>query len=596
MSYKAPLQDMRFVMQELAGLDRIASLPGFGDAGSEVVDAVLDEADRFASDILAPLNRIGDTERARWQDGSVLTPAGFRDAYLKFAENGWNGIGCDPEFGGQGMPKLVTTAVYEMWKAANLSFSLCPMLTSGAIEALMLRGSDEQKQTYLHNMVSGKWTGTMNLTESQAGSDLAAVRTRAVPAGDGSYRLTGQKIFITYGEHDYTENIIHLVLARTPDAPEGVKGISLFVAPKFLVRADGSLGARNDIRCLSIEHKLGIHGSPTCVLSYGEQGGATAYLVGEENRGLEYMFIMMNAARFAVGLEGLAIAERAYQKAVQYARERIQGTDIAGGKDKVAIMRHPDVRRMLMRMRAQTEAMRAVAYVVASAQDAASRHPDAGERARNQTFVDLMIPIVKGWSTETGNEVASLGVQVHGGMGFIEETGAAQFFRDARITTIYEGTTAIQANDLIGRKIGRDGGRALAALVQEMRALDAELATSTGADAQRMRTLLARGVAALERAGRHVAEQYGKNIRAVAAGSVPLLQLMGVVCGGWQMARALLAAQRRLAMGGGDRGFLQAKIATARFYADHVLVGAEAMAETVIEGGDSVLAMDEAAF
>lgn len=596
MSYKAPLQDMRFVMQELAGLDRLASLPGFGDAGSEVVDAVLDEADRFASDILAPLNRIGDTERARWQDGSVITPAGFRDAYLKFAENGWNGIGCDPEFGGQGMPKLVTTAVYEMWKAANLSFSLCPMLTSGAIEALMLRGSDAQKQMYLHNMVSGKWTGTMNLTESQAGSDLAAVRTRAVPAGDGSYRLTGQKIFITYGEHDYTENIIHLVLARTPDAPEGVKGISLFVAPKFLVRADGSLGERNDIRCLSIEHKLGIHGSPTCVLSYGEQGGATAYLVGEENRGLEYMFIMMNAARFAVGLEGLAIAERAYQKAVQYARERIQGTDIAGGKDKVAIMRHPDVRRMLMRMKAQTEAMRAVAYVVASAQDAASRHPDAGERARNQAFVDLMIPIVKGWSTETGNEVASLGVQVHGGMGFIEETGAAQFFRDARITTIYEGTTAIQANDLIGRKIGRDGGRALATLVQEMRALDAELATSTGADAQRVRALLARGVAALERAGRHVAEQYGKNIRAVAAGSVPLLQLMGVVCGGWQMARALLAAQRRLATAGGDRAFLQAKIATARFYADHVLVGAEALAETVIEGGDGVLAMDEAAF
>ncbi|MCG3186082.1 MAG: 3-methylmercaptopropionyl-CoA dehydrogenase [Rhodocyclaceae bacterium] len=596
MSYRAPLQDMRFVMQELAGLDRLASLPGFGDTGGEVVDAVLDEADRFASDILAPLNRIGDTERARWQDGVVTTPPGFRDAYLRFAENGWNGIGCDPEYGGQGMPKLVTTAVYEMWKAANLSFSLCPMLTSGAIEALMLRGSDAQKQMYLHNMVSGKWTGTMNLTESQAGSDLAAVRTRAVPAGDGSYRLTGQKIFITYGEHDYTENIIHLVLARTPDAPEGVKGISLFVAPKFLVRADGSLGARNDIRCLSIEHKLGIHGSPTCVLSYGEQGGATAYLVGEENRGLEYMFIMMNAARFAVGLEGLAIAERAYQKAVQYARERIQGTDIAGGKDKVAIVRHPDVRRMLMRMKAQTEAMRAVAYVVASAQDAASRHPDAGERARNQAFVDLMIPIVKGWSTETGNEVASLGVQVHGGMGFIEETGTAQFFRDARITTIYEGTTAIQANDLIGRKIGRDGGRALAALVQEMRALDVDLATLTGADAQRMRALLARGVAALERGGRHVAEQYGKNIRAVAAGSVPLLQLMGVVCGGWQMARALLAAQRRLAADGGDRGFLHAKIATARFYADHVLVGAEALAETVIDGGDAVLAMDEAAF
>ena len=594
--YTAPIRDMKFVMQELAGLDRVAQLPGYEEADPDVVDAILEESAKFSGEVLAPLNWSGDQQGAVWDAGKVTMPDGFKEAYGQFVQNGWNGIGCDPQHGGQGMPKLVVAAVQEMWKSSNMAFSLCPLLTGGAIDALELRGTDEQKARYLHKMVSGEWTGTMNLTEPQAGSDLAAVRTRAVPQGDGSYRIFGQKIFITYGEHDMAENIIHLVLARTPDAPEGVKGISLFVVPKFMVNADGSPGERNDVHCVSIEHKLGIHASPTCVLAFGDHGGAVGHLVGEENRGLEYMFIMMNTARFAVGLEGVAIAERAYQTALNYARERVQGTDIGvRGGPKVTIIHHPDVRRMLMLMKTQTEAMRALAYVVAAAHDAAQRHPDDAERKRNQAFVDLMIPVVKGWSTESGIEIASLGIQVHGGMGYIEETGSAQHLRDARITTIYEGTTGIQANDLIGRKIAREGGATIKAVIGLMRGLDAELARQAGADFAAVRSSLARGVQALSDAAEFIVANFGKDVKGVSVGAVPFLKLLGIVAGGWQMARAALAAQARIA-GGDNDPFYAGKIASARFYADHVLAQAQGLAHAVIEGGAGALALAEEQF
>ncbi len=431
MSYQAPLKDMRFVLNELAGLDEVAKLPGYEDATPDTVDAILEEASKFASEVLDPINFSGDREGSKFTDGAVRTPKGFQHAYQQFCEGGWNALPFGAEWGGQGLPRLVSTPVQEMWKSSNMSFSLCPLLTQGAIEALLLRGSEPLKQAYLPKMVEGKWTGTMNLTEPQAGSDLALVRTRAERSGE-HYLISGQKIFITYGEHDLAENIVHLVLARTPDAPEGVKGISLFVVPKFL-----NDGKRNTARCASIEHKLGIHASPTAVMVYDK---AVGYLVGEENKGLSYMFIMMNAARFSVGLEGVAISERAFQRALAYAKERLQGKDLAEGAKTVPIIRHPDVRRMLMLMKSQTEAMRALAYVVAAAMDFAHKT----QSKAHQAFVDLMIPVVKGWCTETGIEVASLGVQVHGGMGFVEETGAAQYLRDARITTIYEGTTGIR--------------------------------------------------------------------------------------------------------------------------------------------------------
>jgi 3-(methylthio)propanoyl-CoA dehydrogenase len=467
-----------------------------------------------------------------------------------------------------------------------MSFSLCPMLTQGAIHAIELRGAPALQKTFLPKMASGEWTGTMNLTEPQAGSDLALLKTRAVREGD-HYRISGQKIFITFGEHDYTGNIVHLVLARTPDAPAGVKGISLFVVPKFLVNADGTLGERNGAACASIEHKLGIHASPTAVMVFDN---AVGYLVGEENRGLEYMFIMMNAARFAVGLEGVAIAERAYQRALAYARERLQGRDLAGG-GTVPIIRHPDVRRMLMLMKSQTEAMRALAYVVAAALDVAARHPDATIRQQNQAFVDLMIPVVKGWSTETGIEVASLGVQVHGGMGFIEETGAAQHLRDARITTIYEGTTGIQANDLVGRKIAREGGATAKGWLEHLQAFDAELAKSGRADVQAVRAGLQAGAAAVRETVEFIVASAAKDPQSAFAGAVPFLRLMGIVAGGWQMARAALAAER--ALGSGDKAFLEAKLATARFYADHVLVQAPALRDTVVKGAAAVMAVPE---
>ncbi|MBK8891022.1 MAG: acyl-CoA dehydrogenase [Dechloromonas sp.] len=583
--YAAPLKDIRFAMQDLAALDQIVALPGCQEATPDVVDAILEEAAKFAGGVLSPLNQVGDKEGARWKDTVVTTSPGFKQAYRQFVDNGWNALGCDPEFGGQGLPRLLSTAVSEMWKASNHAFSLCPMLTQGAIEALMIAGSDEQKAAYLPNLVSGEWAGTMNLTEPSAGSDLAAVRSRAEPVGDGTYRIFGQKIFITYGDHDMTDNIVHLVLARTPDAPEGVKGISLFVVPKFMLKADGKPGERNDVFCVSLEHKLGIHASPTAVLAFGDHGGAIGTLVGEENRGLEYMFIMMNAARFNVGLEGLGDAERAYQRAVVYARDRVQGTEVGvRGGPKVPIIRHPDVRRMLMSMRARIEAMRALAYVTAAALDNAHQNPEAAARTQAQAFAELMIPIVKGWSTESAIDIASLGVQVHGGMGYIEETGAAQHLRDARITTIYEGTTAIQANDLIGRKIAREQGATINAVIGEMRTATAGL----DGDLAVIGTRQLAAVDALERAVLWIVANFGSDPKAVHAGAVPFLHLFGIVAGGWQMGRAAVIARARIAAGDGDP-FWPAKLATTRFFADHFLTQAAGLAESVVAGATGAL-------
>jgi len=594
--YTAPLRDMQFVLNELAGLAEVARLPGNEGLSADLVGQILEENAKFAAEVLAPLNSPGDREGSVFRDGEVRTPKGFKEAYRHFVEGGWNALQFPHEFGGQGLPKLVAAPVMEMWKSANLSFSLCPLLTGGAIEALLLVGTPAQQQAYLPKMVEGTWTGTMNLTEPQAGSDLALVKTRAVPEGD-HYRIFGQKIFITYGEHDLAENIIHLVLARTPDAPQGVKGISLFIVPKFLVNPDGSPGKRNDVRCVSIEHKLGIHASPTAVLAYGDKDGAIGHLVGEENRGLEYMFIMMNAARFAVGMEGVALCERAYQKAAAYAKERVQSRELGGsGSKPVPIIHHPDVRRMLMSMRAYAEATRALAYVVAAALDKAHAHPDKEERARNQRLVDFLIPVVKGWSTETAIEVASTGIQVHGGMGFIEETGAAQYLRDARITTIYEGTTGIQANDLVGRKIARESGLTAGEVLKAIQALDAELAKAPGDDFKAIRSRLAAGAAAMSECVEWIVGRYGEDVKAVHAGAVPFLELAGIVCGGWQMARAALAAQANLGKGPGDAAFLRAKVATARFFADHILSQAAGLRDAVVQGAPGVLALAEDQF
>ena len=595
-TYTAPIKDMQFVLHELAGLDEVARLPGHEDATTDLVDSVLDGAATFAAEVWGPLNASGDAEGLKWNDGQVTTPKGFVAAYRQFAESGWNGLRFPAEFGGQGLPKLVDTAVMEMWNASNMAFSMAPLLTQGAIEALLLRGSDAQQQQYLHKMVSGEWTGTMNLTEPNAGSDLGLLRAKAIPEGD-HYRIHGQKIFISFGEHDLTDNIVHLVLARTPSAPEGVKGISLFVVPKFMVNDDGSLGERNDVRCVSIEHKLGIHASPTAVLAFGDGPGAIGHLVGKENRGLETMFIMMNEARFGVGVQGLAVADRAYQQALAWAKDRVQGKEATDPKaPSVPIIRHPDVRRMLMSMKSRVEAMRALAYVVAAMIDTSHRHADAGERAQAQAGVDLLIPILKGWCTETGIEVASTGIQVHGGMGFIEETGAAQHLRDARITAIYEGTTGIQANDLVGRKLLREGGRSMRALIAEIGALADELARAGGADMPAIGARLHDGAQAMTDAVDWILATGAKDINAVLAGAVPFLHLCGVVCGGWQMARAASIAQRKLDAGDGDSAFYKAKVATARFYADQDLSRARGLADATIHAAASTMALAEADF
>ena len=595
-SYTAPLRDMQFVLNELAGLASVARLPGFTDATPDLVDTVLDAAGKFATDVSAPLNASGDQEGAKFKDGVVTTPKGFKEAYTRFVADGWNALAIPAEHGGQGLPQLVSTPVQEMWQAANMSFALCSLLTQGAVEALILCGTPELKKRFLPKMISGDWTGTMNLSESQAGSDLAAVRCRALREGD-HYKLSGQKIFITYGEHNWTENIIHLVLARTPDAPAGVKGISMFLVPKFLVNSDGSIGKRNDVQCVSIEHKLGIHACPTAVLSYGEKDGAIGYLIGEENRGLEYMFIMMNLARFDVGVQGLGIADRAWQQACAYAKERVQSADISERRGQpVTIIHHPDVRRMLMSMKARVEAMRAVAYVTAAVLDRAMRHSDEQQRAQAQALVDLMIPVVKGWCTENAIDITSLCIQVHGGMGYIEETGVAQYFRDARISTIYEGTTGIQAKDLIGRKIARDKGVTARALIGMMRATQEELANAKDEMLQAIHTRLKAGIDALEEAVDWLVDHYTSDVKAAAAGSVPFLMLVGVVSGGWQMARAALIAQKKLDSSSGDAVFYQAKLGTARFYADHELTRALALKESIVSGAEGTLALSEDQF
>jgi alkylation response protein AidB-like acyl-CoA dehydrogenase len=586
--YAAPLGEIRFAL-ELAGLDSVAALPGPTEASGDLVDAVLEEAGKLAAEVLAPLNQPGDREGARLENGVVYTPKGFKPAYRAFVDGGWNGVPFDPDHGGQGLPLVLNAAISEMWSAANLSFALCPLLTAGAAEAIAEHGSDEQKARYLPKMVSGEWTGTMNLTEPQAGSDLSLLKTRAVREGD-HYRITGQKIFISYGDHDLADNIIHLVLARTPDAPAGTRGISLFIVPKILVNADGSLDSRNDLRCVSLEHKLGIHASPTAVMAYGDNGGAVGFLVGEENRGLHYMFTMMNRARLAVGLEGVAIAERAYQQAHAFAQTRIQGRDIAGnGAQPVAIIRHPDVARMLLAMRSRTEAMRALNYRAAALLDLARRHPEPAERERAQALADLLVPVCKAWSTDLGVEIASLGVQVHGGMGFVEETGAAQHYRDARILPIYEGSNGIQAIDLFGRKLSRDGGETARRLIVAMRAT----AEGLGGALVPLKQPLEDGIEVLEQATEWMVATSANDVRRAAAGAVEYLNLLGTVAGGWLLARGALAAAAALEQGKGVPQFWRARITSARFYADTVLVKAPAYLAPITRAGDSVLAFSE---
>ena len=590
--YRAPLRELRFVIEELLGAAQLASCPGLAEYSDELAVAVLEEAARFAQSVLDPLNKPGDTAGARWTPDGVVTAPGFRDAYQQFAAGGWPQLGAPPEYGGQLAPQVLATAVQEFWAAANLAFKLCPMLTHGAVHALELSGSPAQKQLFLPKMISGEWTGTMDLTEPQAGSDLAQVRTRAVPDGK-RYRVFGQKIFITWGDHDMTSNTIHMVLARIEGAPPGVKGISLFIVPKWLVNEDGSLGARNEVRCVSIEHKLGIHASPTCVLAFGDQNGAEGYLIGEANRGLEYMFIMMNAARLSVGLEGYAMGERAFQHAVEWARTRIQGKPpVPQPSGPAAIINHPDVKRMLLTMKSTTEAARALALYAAFQLDLATYSGDEGQRAAAQSRTDLLIPIVKGWCTEMGNEMAAIGVQVHGGMGFIEETGAAQYVRDARITTIYEGTTGIQANDLLGRKLGRDRGAAMSSLLADM---SRELESLPGDDpvVGATRKAALESVGLLKGATGALLEMMGspRPDRAMAV-AVPYLKLCGYVVGGWLMARAAAIAGKH--KDGADRDFYRAKLRTVLFYAEQVLPVTIGLARIVTSGANSVVETDAA--
>ena len=593
--YNAPIRDMHFVIDELAGLESLAALPGYEEVTLELADAVLEEAAKIAGEVLAPLNKLGDERGASLTKEGVVAAEGFGAAYRQFVENGWNGLSGDPEYGGQGLPWLIAAATVEMWNSANMSFALCPLLTAGAMEAIRAHACDDLKRRFLPKLVSGEWSGTMNLTEPQAGSDLSAVRTRAVPEGE-HYRISGQKIFITWGDHDMTENVVHLVLARLPDAPEGTRGISLFLVPKFLVGADDSLAERNDVVCASIEHKLGIHASPTCVMSFGEKGGAIGYLVGRENEGLAHMFTMMNEARRKVGLQGLGIAECAYQAARDYATERVQGRPVGQRSgNRVTIIHHPDVRRMLLTMKSQIEAMRALGYVLSADADFAHKHSDPAKRRHHQARIDLLTPVLKGWCTELGVEIASLGIQVFGGMGYVEETGAAQYLRDARIATIYEGTTGIQAGDLVGRKLTMDNGSAMDALIGEVREVEEQLGGADNVDFPAIRENLAIGIEALEQATQWMRQMIGRDPNAAFGASVNYLMLTGYVCGGWQMARAALAARARLTAGA-DEDFYRGKIATARFFAEQILPKATALLAAVKSGASTALALDEAQF
>ena len=588
--YQAPLKDMLFVINELAGLDEINKLPGFEDATPDLVESILTEAAQLAAEVIAPINAIGDAQGTRVDDDQVRIPPEFTAAYRQFTEGGWAGIAQSTEYGGQGLPDLVGIAVEEQWTAANLAWSLCPLLTQGAARAIETHGDDSQRELMLEKLVTGEWTGTMNLTEPQAGSDLSGVRTLAVPDGTG-YRVTGQKIFITWGDHDMTDNIVHLVLARLPDAPPGTRGTSLFAVPKNLINSNGTVGERNGVKPVSVEHKLGIHGSPTCVMAFEDAFG---YLVGPENHGLACMFTMMNNARLGVGLEGVAIAERAYQQAVAYAKDRVQGS-VVGQKKRATIIHHPDVRRMLMTMKSEIEAMRAVTYVTAAHLDRASGEADSDVRARHQARGDLLTPIVKGWCTETGQVLTSIALQVHGGMGYVEETGVAQHYRDGRITTIYEGTTGIQASDLVGRKFLRDGGQALHALVAEIQTADADLARH-GDTLATIRAALTEGCDDLAGAAEWLLANHDKNVHTPGAVSFNLLMLAGTVIGGWQMSRAAVVASDHLAADGADPAFLESKILTARFYAEQIMPRASAYRRAIEAGGDTMMAVLEEQF
>ena len=599
--YAAPIEDMRFILQEVVDLPGLCQLPGYEDATPDMVATVLEEAAKLAGNVLAPINHIGDRQHAqRQEDGSVKSPEGFRDAYAEYRDNGWNAVPFNPEWGGQGLPWAVAFAVQEMWQAANMGFGLCPLLNQGCVELLESHGSRAQQDLYLPKLISGEWTGTMNLTEPQAGSDLAAVRARAEHApelGQDVYRVYGQKIYITYGEHDLASNIIHLVLARTPDAPDGVKGISLFIVPKFLPDANGEPGAPNDVMCTGIEHKLGINASPTCTMQFGDKEGAVAYLVGEENQGLRYMFTMMNNARMSVGLQGVAIGDRAYQQAVAYAKDRVQSKHLEQPKGSaVRIIEHADVRRMLLTMRAQVEASRALTYYAAAQLDRSKKATEEIERHQAAALVDVLTPVVKGWSTDLGVEVTSIGVQVHGGMGYVEETGAAQHFRDARIAPIYEGTNGIQANDLAFRKTVRDGGAAAQAFVELGRSVASRLESSGDADLLHVRARLIEGLDVLEQAIKWVVDNGKSQPGAVASASSLYLRLFGVVAGGVMLSQLAHAAVRQKAEGQGNAEFLSAKVLTATFYADHILPTAHGLLGPITDGHRAVLSMTEAQF
>lgn len=584
MSYQAPVKEMRFMLDHIAGMDDIAALPAYAHATPDMVEAILEEAARVARDVWAPTNKTGDTQMSRMENGAVKTPQGFGDAYKQFADGGWNAFVCNPDHGGQGLPWALGMAVNEMWQSANLALSLCPLLTAAAIEAIEKHGTPAQKETYLPKLISGTWTGTMNLTEPQAGTDLAAIRTVATKNGD-HYVMRGQKIFITFGEHDFTDNIIHLVLARVDGLPEGNDGLGLFIVPKFLVNADGSLGARNDVHAVSLEHKIGIHGSPTCVMQYGDKEGAIAYLVGEEGKGLRNMFTMMNNARISVGLQGVALSERAYQHALQYAKDRVQCARMGDKSGKrVAIIEHADVRRTLLGMKAQTEASRALAYYAGGMIDRMRHGADAAARAAAELRVDLVTPLVKAWSTDLALETTSSGVQIHGGMGFIEETGAGQYYRDARILPIYEGTNGIQANDLVFRKLLRDGGAEAKNFMSEIASFLPQLAGKTGDDLESIHTVLTAALAELQKTTAWILAHAKSHTESVAAGAVSYQRQFALVAGGYMMARLALAAYDGLFEGGDDALFLNTRLVTARFFAEAILPQVYGLSAPVMGG------------
>jgi len=591
-TYTAPIQEIEFVLNEIADMPAISQLPGFEEASEDLVSAILEESGKFASEILAPINRQGDQQGSKLVDGKVVTPNGWKEAYQAYVDGGWGSLVFPEEFGGQGLPECISTAVHEMWDSANIAFSLCPMLTQGSINSLLSHGTDELKELLVPKLITGEWSGTMNLTEPQAGSDLSAVRTKAIPNGE-TYLISGQKIFITYGDQDLSENIIHLVLARTPDAPAGVKGISLFLVPKFKLDSDGNMLDANDVRCVSLEHKLGIHGSPTCVLAFGDNGGAEGYLVGEENKGLIYMFTMMNAARLAVGLEGIGIAEGAYQLALDYAKDRVQGRPIGSTDDKATIIGHPDVKRMLMTMKSQIEAMRALSYFTTGHVDKASHSPDDDIRQHHRNMAELLTPVVKGWCTETSVDITSIGMQIHGGMGYIEETGAAQFFRDSRITPIYEGTTAIQANDLLGRKLLRDQGATLKGFIAEMQSFSDNL---TDSDFTTMQTNLNSGLDHLSQSVEWILSAQQENPRLPAAASVLLLHLVGIVTGGQLMIKSASIAKDKLNTNEGDADFYTTKIKTAEFFTHHILPKSYGLMIAITQGSVATLALEDDQF